>query len=192
MVSAISFSGSWPCHSRSKAVCRLRANAEHPYPSNEQKQNWANSGKITRHQINYFLINNRKRRTYATNATEMQVGASMLGRIRSYDSALNGSGSALSFAGDASTLERIRPYDSALSSTIWSYESDLLSSATTPMCTPPPSPRYGSGSANPVIRVRPKERTTPPSSPCAGGTTSERLGTSESELSSAPTPPSPP
>ena len=68
------FSGSWPCHSRNKAVCRLRANAEHPYPSNEQKQSWANSGKVTRNQINSFLINNRKRRTYVTNATETHVG----------------------------------------------------------------------------------------------------------------------
>ena len=170
MVSAISFSESWPCHSRYKAVCRLTGNAEHPYPSSEQKQSWANSGKVTRNQINSFLINNRKRRTYVTNATETQVGveyrygsgaAAMLERIWTYDSALSsattplctppsplryGRGSAQSFAGDASTLKRIWSYDSALSSTIGSYESDL-SSATTPLCTPPPSPQYGSGTS---------------------------------------------
>ncbi len=68
------------CHSSYKAVCRLKANAEFPYPSNEQKQRWANSGKVTRSQIDCFLTNNRKRQTCC---------ASMLERTGSCESVLS-------------------------------------------------------------------------------------------------------
>ncbi len=36
-------------------VCRLKANSEHPYPSKEQKQKWADSDMVSRDQIETFF-----------------------------------------------------------------------------------------------------------------------------------------
>ena len=49
---------------RYKAVCRLKANSEHPYPSEQQQQEWADSEKISGDQIKNFFVHQRQRKTY--------------------------------------------------------------------------------------------------------------------------------
>jgi hypothetical protein len=45
---------------RYKAVCRLKANSEHPYPSEEQQQEWADTDKVSRAQIKQFFKTRRR------------------------------------------------------------------------------------------------------------------------------------
>ena len=52
----------------------MEANAEHPYPSDVQRQMWANMSTLTRGQIDNFLINARKRRKRATDTAKIEAG----------------------------------------------------------------------------------------------------------------------
>ena len=49
------------------------ANALSPYPSGEQKRQWAAESALTRSQIDNFLINARKRGKHLTNVANMEV-----------------------------------------------------------------------------------------------------------------------
>ena len=95
-----------------KVACRLVANALSPYPSGEQKRQWAAESALTRSQIDNFLINARKRGKHLTNVANMEVAVA-----DPYASAASMSGSALSPASGALMLGRTELFESYLSYT---------------------------------------------------------------------------
>ena len=100
-----------------KVACRLVANAQSPYPSGEQKRQWAAESALTRSQIDNFLINARKRGKHLTNVANMEVAVAEVAVADPYASAASMSGSALSPASGALMLGRTESFESYLSYT---------------------------------------------------------------------------